>query len=55
MSLVKICSTKPQDVQKFISKINRDGPEKIHLSFLKWALGVHCKASNIGVWGETGR
>ena len=29
--------------------------EKVHLSFLKWALGVHRKASNIGVWGETGR
>ena len=29
--------------------------EKVHLSFLKWALGVHKKASNIGVWGESGR
>ena len=29
--------------------------EKGHLSFLKWALGVHRKASNIGVWGESGR
>ena len=27
----------------------------MHLSFLKWALGVHRKTSNIGVWGETGR
>ena len=25
------------------------------LSYLKWALGVHRKASNIGVWGESGR
>ena len=25
------------------------------MSFLKWALGVHKKSSNIGCWGETGR
>ena len=30
--------------------------EKVHLSFLKWSLGVeHRKASNIGTWGESGR
>lgn len=29
--------------------------EKIHLHFLKWALGVNRKASNSAVWGETGR
>ena len=29
--------------------------EKTHLHFLKWALGVNRKASNIGVWGESGR
>ena len=29
--------------------------EKIHLHFLKWALGVNRKASNKGVWGESGR
>ena len=29
--------------------------EKLHLKFLKWALGVHPKASNIGSWGESGR
>ena len=27
----------------------------MHISYLKWALGVHRKASNVGVWGETGR
>ena len=43
------------NTQNFISKINRTASEKVHLSFLKWALGVHCKASNIGTWGETGR
>ena len=30
-------------------------PEKVHLSFLRWALSVHKKASTIGIWGETGR
>ena len=27
----------------------------MHLHFLKWALGVNRKASNIGTWGESGR
>ena len=39
----------------FLRQIARSPQEKIHLSFLKWALGVHRKASNVGVWGETGR
>ena len=25
------------------------------MHFLKWALGVHSKSSNVGVWGDTGR
>ena len=29
--------------------------EKVHLSFLRWALGVHRKSSTIGMWGDTGR
>ena len=28
-----------------------DSVEKVHLRFLKWALGVHRKAPNIGAWG----
>ena len=54
-SIIKFCSTKSFNTQNFVSKINRTPSEKVHLAFLKWALGVHCKASNIGVWGETGR
>ena len=54
-SIIKHLNSKPVDVKKFISKINRTNSEKVHLSFLKWSLGVHRKASNIGVWGETGR
>ena len=36
-------------------KFSNETIEIVHLKFLKWALGVHPKASNIGVWGETGR
>ena len=42
-------------VKNIIPKINRNPLEKVHQSFLKWALGVHRKSSNIGVWGESGR
>ena len=47
--------TEPQNLRNIIPKINRTLSEKVHLSFLKWALGVHRKASNVGAWGETGR
>ena len=33
----------------------RDPLEKLHLSFLKWTLGVGRKTSNASVWGDTGR
>ena len=39
----------------FLSRIYRDIFEKFHIKFLKWCLGVHSKASNIGVFGETAR
>ena len=55
-SIIKYCKlAHVTNVEKFISKINRTVSEKVHLSFLKWALGVHRKASNVGVWGESGR
>ena len=56
-SIIKYnCKLTPlTNVENFISKINRTMSEKVHLSFLKWALGVHRKASNVGVWGESGR
>ena len=40
---------------RVLKTIGNSIQEKVHLSFLKWALGVHRKASNIGVWGESGR
>ena len=39
----------------FLSKISLLNSEKMHLHFLKWALGVNRKASNAGVWGDSGR
>ena len=39
----------------WLTKVSNDPFEKLHLKFIKWALGVHKKASNIGAWGETGR
>ena len=54
-SIIKLIKSNLENVNNFIPKINRTDCEKIHLSFLKWALGVHRKASNIGVWGESGR
>ena len=54
-SIVRYLKFKPNNVLNFIAKINRTPSEKVHLSFLKWALGVHKKTSNVGVWGETGR
>ena len=41
--------------QSWLSAISNDNFEKIHLKFIKWVLGVHKKASNIGCWGDTGR
>ena len=35
--------------------IAADPMERSHLQFLKWTLGVHKKASNVGCWVDTGR
>ena len=41
--------------QGLLRKISLTNCEKVHLHFLKWALGVHRRASSAGVWGESGR
>ena len=43
------------DNSSLISKFSLLNCEKVHLHFLKWALGVNKKTSNVGVWGESGR
>ena len=57
-SVIKVltnAATPPQVIQNIIPKISRTVAEKVHLTFLKWLLGVHRKSSNIGTWGEIGR
>ena len=41
--------------QNLTKKLSNLPCEKVHLSFLRWALGVHRKSSTIGMWGDTGR
>ena len=38
-----------------IKKLSLDSMEKLHMEIIKWTLGVHKRASNIGCYGETGR
>ena len=54
-TIVNHIKTNKQFNKNFLPKLSRSPSEKVHLSFLKWALGVHRKSSNVGVWGETGR
>ena len=35
--------------------ISKDPHELMFIKYLKWVLGVHKKASNVGVYGETGK
>ena len=41
--------------ETFLKRIARDTYEQFHIKYIKWCLGVHAKASNIGCWGDTGR
>ena len=55
-NLTKLCnSDQSESNSSILRKISLLESERIHIHFLKWALGVHRKASNAGVWGETGR
>ena len=38
-----------------LTSINSDPIELFHLKYLKWSCNVHRKASNIGIYGDTGR
>ena len=48
-------STSNSDHTSFLRKVSLVNCEKVHLNFLKWALGVNRRAPNLGTWGETGR
>ena len=54
-SIVKSFEGENNECNGLLKKISGSLQEKLQLSFLKWALGLHRKASNIGVWGESGR
>ena len=43
------------DDKAYFRKIAADKHELLHIKYLKWCLGVHKKASNIGVFGDTAR
>lgn len=43
------------DAKASLKLMASDPMERAHLQFLKWSLGVHKKASNVGSWGDTGR
>ena len=56
----KACTTKTKYnrqnwQQDWLSLIAKDTFESIHLKFIKWVIGVHKKASNIGCWGDSAR
>ena len=39
----------------FLSTISKDPLEQLHLTILKWSLGVNRKTSNAAIWAECGR
>ena len=41
--------------KEIMTAISTDPMEKLHLSLLKWTLGVKRKTVNIPMWGDTGR
>ena len=41
--------------KEIITAISMDPMEKLHLSLLKWTLGVKRRTTNIPIWGDTGR
>ena len=47
--------TKIKFQTSILKKMSLLNSEKVHFYFLKWSLGVHRKASNAGVCGESGR
>ena len=47
-------NTKKAD-KEILSAIAQDPMENLHLSLLKWTLGVRKRTANIPIWGDTGR
>ena len=41
--------------EKRLTRLAKDPMERLHLTFLKWTLGVGKRTSNAAVWGDCGR
>ena len=52
---VKALLSTDKGSSEVLQSIATDPLERIHLTFLKWTLGVGKKTSNCAVWGDTGR
>ena len=57
LPMTKICNVilEPKSSHTQMTYITSDPIEKLHLSFLKWTLGVPKQTSNAAVYGDTGR
>jgi exonuclease III len=53
-ALLKAANT-GNNSEVLIQSSSKDCFELMHLQFIKWCLGVHRKASNLGCYGDTGR
>ena len=51
-SILKSLTSKSDGI---LSKISQDPLERVHISFLKWTIGVGKYTSNAAVWGDSGR
>ena len=54
-NFVKLFSPAARDLDLSLASVARDPMERLHLSFLKWNLGVGKRTSNAPVWGDCGR
>ena len=53
--ILKILASDTNNSIEEINKIYLDPMESLHLSFLKWTIGVSKRCSNTAVWGDCGR
>ena len=53
--ITSIHGNKPEDRNNSLRHVSRDPIEQLHLSILKWTLGLPKRTSNAGVWGDCGR
>ena len=54
--VIKMLSTTTDQINnEMFKKIYKDPLERLHLSFLKWTLGIPKRTSSSAVWGDSGR